>query len=157
MGRQREVDTLLTQVVRLSRLLQRLKQCGPPGGSYDRSGNVLLLVINRLGPLRVADLATTCHVDASTVSRQAAELVREGLLRREADPGDGRASLLALTDAGEDMVAELVDRRREFFTDVVSGWSSAEIESFLSQLTRFVDDIEHHIGAPDDLHSKVGA
>ena len=156
MGRQQEVDTLLTQVVRLSRLLQRLKQSGP-GGSYDRSGNVLLLVINRLGPLRVADLATTCHVDASTVSRQAAELVREGLLRREADPGDGRASLLGLTDAGEDMVAELVRRRREFFTDVVSGWSSAEIESFLTQLSRFTDDIEHRMGTPDDLHSKVGA
>ena len=151
-----DVDPLLTQVIRFSRLMQRLKQSGP-GGSYDRSGNVLLLVINRVGPLRVADLASTCHVDASTVSRQAAELVREGLLRREADPADGRASLLALTEAGEDLVAELVRRRREFFADVVSGWSSAEIESFLAQLTRFVDDVEHRLETADTTASKVDA
>jgi len=156
MARQRDVDTLLTQVIRLSRLLQRLKQCGP-GGSYDRSGNVLLLVINRLGPLRVADLAATCHVDASTVSRQASELVREGLLHRMADPADGRASLLALTQAGVELVAELIRRRQEFFTDVVSGWTSAEIESFLTQLARFVDDIEHRLGAPDEIPATVNA
>jgi len=152
-----DVDPLLTQVIRFTRLMHRLKQSGP-GGSYDRSGNVLLMVIDRLGPLRVADLATTCHVDASTISRQAAELVTEGLLRREADPGDGRASLLALTDAGEDMVAELVRRRREFFTNVVSGWSPSDIESFLAQLTRFTDDMEDRIGSPETTSSsKVDA
>jgi DNA-binding MarR family transcriptional regulator len=155
--RRRNVEPLLTQVIRLSRLLHRLKGTGPDG-SYGRSGNVLLLVVNRLGPLRVADLATTCHVDASTVSRQAAELVGEGLLRREADPADGRASLLALTPRGEEYVAQLIQARREFFSDVVSDWSAAEVESFLAQLTRFVDDIERRVGgAADPVPSKVDA
>jgi DNA-binding MarR family transcriptional regulator len=155
--RRRDVEPLLTQVVRLSRLLHRLKNTGPDG-SYGRSGNVLLLVVDRLGPLRVADLATTCHVDASTVSRQAAELVREGLLRREADPGDGRSSLLALTPRGEEQVAAIIQRRREFFSDVVSDWTNAEVESFLTQLTRFVNDIERRVGSPaDHLPSKVDA
>ena len=153
----RNVEPLLTQVIRLSRLLHRLKNTGPDG-SYGRSGNVLLLVVDRLGPLRVADLATTCHVDASTVSRQAAELVREGLLRREADPADGRASLLALTPRGEEQVAELIERRRQFFSDVVADWTATEVDSFLGQLTRFVDDIERRVGsAPESLPSKVDA
>lgn len=153
----RDVEPLLTQVVRLSRLLHRLKSTGPDGSS-GRSGNVLLLVVDRLGPLRVADLATTCHVDASTVSRQAAELVREGLLRRESDPEDGRASLLALTPRGEEQVAQLIQRRREFFSDVVSDWTTAEVDAFLAQLTRFVDNIERRVGsAADSLPSKVNA
>jgi len=150
----RNTDPLVTQVVRLSRLLQRLKSW-PPGGTYDRSANVLLLVIHRLGPQRVADLATTCHVDASTVSRQAADLVREGLLRRESDPRDGRASLMALTSVGEDQVAHLIERRREFFEEVVADWDRKELESFLALLTRFVDDIELLIGVVDPVPAKV--
>lgn len=152
----RDVDSLLTQVVRLSRLLHRLKN-NTPSGTSDRSANILLLVVDRLGPLRVADLASTCQVDASTVSRQAADLVRAGLLRREADPQDGRASLMVLTAAGQEQVADLVQRRRQFFQQVVSHWTAAELESFLSQLTRFIDDVEQHAGAVAPQPSKVDA
>lgn len=136
------VEPLLVQVTRMSRLLHRLK-ASTPGGSYDRSANVLLLVIDRAGPLRIADLATTCYVDASTVSRQAAELVREGLLHRQADPQDGRASLMELTEAGGKHVAYIKQHRREFFEQVVSDWEPEAVGTFLDLLTRFVDDIEH--------------
>ncbi|MBA2532518.1 MAG: MarR family transcriptional regulator [Nocardioidaceae bacterium] len=139
-----DVEPLLVQVSRMSRLLHRLKG-STPGGSYDRSANVLLLVIDRVGPLRIADLATTCHVDASTVSRQAAELVREGLVHRQADPQDGRASLMALTTAGAKHVAYIKQRRREFFEQVVSGWEPQTVDVFLALLTRFVDDIEQRV------------
>ncbi len=152
----RDVDPLLTQVARMSRLLHRLKT-GLPSGTADRSANVLLLIVDRLGPLRVADLASSCHVDASTVSRQAADLVRAGLLRREADPLDGRASLMALTPAGDEQVAEMMRRRREFFQQVVSDWTVAELDTFLAQLTRFIDDIEHHVETVDPQLSKVNA
>lgn len=152
----RDIDPLLSQVVRLSRLLHRLKN-STPSRTADRSANILLLVVDRLGPLRVADLANTCHVDASTVSRQAADLVRAGLLQREADPEDGRASLMALTPAGHQQVADLMARRREFFQQVVADWTAAELASFLDQLTRFTDDIERQVDAADAPLSKVEA
>ncbi len=152
----RNVDPLLTQLVRLSRLLHRLKSSGPSGPA-DRSANILLMVVERLGPMRVADLANTCHVDASTVSRQAADLVQAGLLRREADPQDGRASLMALTSAGRQQVKVLTKRRREFFQRVVADWPSEELDRFLDQLTHFIDDIERHVDAVDPQLSKVQA
>ncbi len=148
-----DVDPLLNQVSRMSRLLHRLRN-STPGGTYDRSANLLLLVIDRSGPLRVADLATTCYVDASTVSRQAAELVREGLLRREADPQDGRASPMALTEAGNKHVAYIKTLRREFFEHVISDWEPKELDNFLGLLTRFIDGIEQRTDPP---HVKVNA
>jgi len=155
-ARKDQADPLLTQVSRLSRLLQRLKNC-TPSPSHDRSANILLLVIHREGPLRVADLAGACYLDASTVSRQAAELVGDGLLRREADPVDGRASLLALTGAGQRQVAELMRRRREFFEHVVADWDAPDLDAFLALLTRFVDDVEARVSAVEASPQKVQA
>ncbi len=151
MTKRGDIDALLRQVVRLSRVLHRLKG-SDTSRTYDRSANVLLLLVDQVGPLRVADLAASCHVDASTVSRQAAELVREGLLRRQADPADGRASLMALTVAGRRQVADLIRRRREFFAQVVADWDVGELGEFLSMLTRFVDDIELQVGATGLRH-----
>ncbi len=78
-------------------------------------------------------------------------------MRRESDPRDGRASLMALTSVGEDQVAHLIERRREFFEEVVADWDHKELESFLALLTRFVDDIELLIGVVDPVPAKVEA
>lgn len=135
-------DELIDQIVRLQRVVHRLKQSPPGGSGGDRSAHVLLLMVHHRGPLRVADLAGACFVDASTVSRQAAELVRDGLLRREADPEDGRASLMALTEAGHEHVQAMFARRRTFFSQVVRDWETEDLLAFQAYLRRFVDDVE---------------
>jgi len=135
---------LVTEVVRLQRIIHRLKQ-NPPGGgpgSADRSAHVLLFTIFRAGPMRLSDLASAVYMDASTVSRQAAQLVAEGLLTREPHPVDGRASVMALSDAGRSLVQTLFDRRRDFFERTVEDWSVADLTAFTDLLRRFVDDTE---------------
>ena len=59
----------------------------------------MLKCLQTEGPLRAGALADCLQSDPSTVSRQVAALVKDGLLERRADPDDGRASLLVLTDA----------------------------------------------------------
>jgi DNA-binding MarR family transcriptional regulator len=49
---------------------------------------------------RSSDLAARAGLDPSTVSRAVAGLVTQGLVTREADPHDGRATLLVVTPAG---------------------------------------------------------
>ena len=44
--------------------------------------------------------------DPSTVSRQVASLVKAGLVERQADPDDGRASILVPTELGRAKVRE---------------------------------------------------
>lgn len=91
------------------------------------------------GPMRASALAECVQSDPSTVSRQVAALVKDGLLERRADPEDGRASLLALTPKADDILAEHDEIRLDFFADMLSDWSDAELRQFAAMLGRFTD------------------
>jgi DNA-binding MarR family transcriptional regulator len=106
------------------------------GVGHDRSA-MLLLFLLLPGPLRPGALAEASFADPSTISRQVAELVRRGFVRREPDPSDGRASLLAITDAGREVCERLRTMRRDLFAAAVDGWSDDELATFASLLGRF--------------------
>src|SRR5690349_22300310 len=54
-------------------------------GGFDRSAIVLLKNLVAMGPSRSSALAAAVHSDPSTISRQVAALVRDGLVERRAD------------------------------------------------------------------------
>lgn len=139
--------SLVDEVIRLQRIIHRLKQSPPGAGSADRSAHMLLMTIADTDPMRLSDLATAVHVDASTVSRQAAQLVAEQLLVREPHPEDGRASVVALSDAGRAVVDAIKERRRAFFEQTVRDWSEGDLRAFTAALHRFVDDTERAYAA----------
>jgi DNA-binding MarR family transcriptional regulator len=148
-------DYLINQVIRLQRAIHRLKNTNTDSA---RSAHAILLLISMHGPLRVADLAVKMCVDASTVSRQTAWLVNDGLLQRTSDPADGRASVLALTERGKSVASEVAERRRELFTRVIHDWSGRDLQTFGSLLRRFVDGLDAQPplgGAP--LSSSTGS
>ncbi|MYS19806.1 MarR family transcriptional regulator [Streptomyces sp. SID4948] len=89
------------------------------------------------GPMRASALSASVQSDLSTVSRQVATLVTRGLLVRRADPVDGRACLLVVTDAGRAVIAEHERARLAFFEEVLSGWSPEERGRFAHLLERF--------------------
>ncbi|WP_328953446.1 MarR family winged helix-turn-helix transcriptional regulator [Kitasatospora purpeofusca] len=94
----------------------------------------------RTGPGSAADLGRGIGLDRTTVTRRADRLERTGLLERRPDPADGRATLLALTDDGHDIVA--VTRRR-LAADIetsLAGWPPAEARTFARLLRRFLDE-----------------
>jgi len=66
------------------------------------------------GALRLSDLGKRLGIAPSTLTRNLARLEERGLIRKEADPIDRRAQLVALTDAGFDAASE-VRRQEETF------------------------------------------
>jgi DNA-binding MarR family transcriptional regulator len=113
----------------------------------DRSAVMLLKTLAHLGPSRSSALATAVHSDPSTVSRQIAVLVRDGLVERRADPVDGRASVLVPTEAGLELLEE---QRRRFglaLARVVRQWAPEDVDKFLELLDRFVADHERNLPA----------
>jgi DNA-binding MarR family transcriptional regulator len=140
-------EYVMSQVIRMQRAIQRLKNTDAHSA---RSAHVILLMISMEGPMRVADLAVRMCVDASTMSRQTAWLVNDGLLRRTSDPADGRASVLALTERGESVAAAVAERRRELFTRIIQDWTPRDVHTFGSLLSRFVEGLEaqHPLSAP---------
>ena len=63
------------------------------------------------GPMRVTALAARQGVTQPTMTTLVHSLERDGLVVRMPDPADGRAALVRLTDAGENLVRE---RRRQY-------------------------------------------
>jgi DNA-binding MarR family transcriptional regulator len=140
MDRAASEEQLATEVSTLLRLMHPVKAAaareGGPGVGHDRSAMLLLFPLMH-APQRPGALAEISHADPSTISRQVAELVRHGLVRREPDPSDGRASLLAITDAGREVCERVRTMRRELLATAVAGWTDSELGTLAVLLNRF--------------------
>ncbi len=89
--------------LKIRRLARRVTQIydealAPHGLTIGQLG--LLAALRRREGLSINNLAERLSADASTISRLVRPLEAAGLLVLEADPGDGRARLVRLTDAG---------------------------------------------------------
>ncbi len=74
----------------------------------------LLGYMHARGELSQADLQRHLEVDGATITRQVKQMEAEGLLQRRTDPKDNRFTLVALTDAGREMISALIERGQEF-------------------------------------------
>ncbi|HEY0816462.1 MAG TPA: MarR family transcriptional regulator, partial [Pseudonocardia sp.] len=79
-----------------------------------------------------------------TVSRSLPALERDGLVRRRADDGDGRTSLLALTGEGEALMAETRAWLDARWAQLWAGLSTEEQRAapgLLTKLAGFFDEL----------------
>jgi DNA-binding MarR family transcriptional regulator len=74
------------------------------------TANLALGTLDREGPARVTALAAAASIRQPAMTELVQRLERQGLVTRVDDPGDGRAALVTITDAGR---ALLADQRRE--------------------------------------------
>lgn len=95
----------------------------------------LLVRLEEAGPQRATELAGYFGVGKATMSRQLHALEDLGLVAREPDPADGRASLVRITAEGEARFGRVRDARRERYVRKLAGWDRAEI-SELARLLR---------------------
>jgi DNA-binding MarR family transcriptional regulator len=138
-----QIESLVENLVSLMRSFGKARARMIAAAEHDIEWSAYLLlrcIANSGEPRRAAELADALQSDPSTVSRQVAALVRDGHLERRADPADGRASLLALTPQGQNLLAEHDRIRLEHFARVVDGWSHADVKRLVALLERFNRD-----------------
>jgi DNA-binding MarR family transcriptional regulator len=133
----------LLQFARLSGRAKSMLSVGDLGAEF--SALLLLFPLLHMGPLRVTDLAEVKQADPSTVSRQAAQLVKAGLARREADPVDGRASRLAVTPAGVAACGRLRAARHALLSEMLSEWPADRVAAFADLFRQFNSSVEAHL------------
>lgn len=102
----------------------------------------LLVKLVKDGPKRAKDLAEMMCADQSTVSRQVAALVKAGLIEREADPEDGRASILVPTELGLQRVQEHFQDRGKAVEPIIGDWPAADRRQFRRLLQRYTATLE---------------
>jgi DNA-binding MarR family transcriptional regulator len=139
------VASVTDSFIDLQRTVRRSKArlLAAAGNDVESATHLLLHTLQSDGPMRASALAASVHSDLSTVSRQVAALVSRGLLERRADQHDGRACVLAVTDAGRAAVAEHERGRQAFFDEVLAEWSADEVRQFAAQLERFTAAYDH--------------
>lgn len=110
------------------------------GEAVDELTYPILSALARTGPRSAADLAPDAGLDRSGVTRRASRLEAAGLIRREPDPTDRRASLLVLTDEGEHAVAELRERLAAHIAASLNSWPPGDARTFARHLRRFITE-----------------
>lgn len=71
----------------------------------------LLAAVEQIGPARTSDLARLDSSTQPTITVQLQRAEQDGWVRRTADPSDGRASLVELTDAGRGVLRDVRSAR----------------------------------------------
>lgn len=137
-----ELGRALSRVIRMGTRIKAHVSAQNSGQRTEWSSFVVLAALDHAGPLRTSALAEAMHSDPSTVSRQAAHMVDSGLLERRQDPADGRACLLAVTPAGERLLASHRRIRDEFFADLMTDWSDRDRHRLGVLLDRLADELE---------------
>jgi DNA-binding MarR family transcriptional regulator len=144
-------DVELAQAERVSAALTGLHRQSASVASQlakfgvDKTSFVLLGNLSANGPMRSSALAEAVFADPSTISRQVAALVRDGLVERQADPEDGRASLLAVTAKGTEVIERNCRRRNAAVAGMLADWSPEDRERFVELFERFVADHEQYL------------
>ncbi|MDH6705057.1 DNA-binding MarR family transcriptional regulator [Kitasatospora sp. MAA19] len=101
----------------------------------------LLGYVEQAGPVRVTDVGVHFAVGKATVSRQIRALEELGLVAREADPQDGRAALVSLTEDGRRRYLAARDVRMRRVRELLGNWSRGDVDRFAELLHRFNDVI----------------
>ena len=124
-------DSLAELVPRLARMIANALESDPAVALTLRQYRLLERLWER--PHRTSELATTVHVSQPTASGVIATLENRGFVARSSDPRDRRATLIAITPAGEAMLAVARDRVRERL-ERITGAVQADDAALLARL-----------------------
>ncbi|MEU5716813.1 MarR family transcriptional regulator [Streptomyces sp. NPDC020403] len=132
----------------LGRHLQPSAPRSRRGGGLDRSAYTLLSRIRMQGPMSIGQLSDAFGLDASTLNRQTAAMLRAGLVERIPDPDGGIARKFRITDEGQrGLDAERAENIRGL-ERVMEEWAPEEVADFAGYLKRLNIDIENLDGRP---------
>lgn len=110
--------------------------------SLERALFPLLVVIDKLGPIGVVDLADRIGRDYTTVSRQVAKLESLGLVKRKADTKDRRIRETVISPEGKAMTRAVDAARERIGRRVFKEWDPRDIDDLVRLMRKFADAIK---------------
>ncbi|WP_433601488.1 MarR family winged helix-turn-helix transcriptional regulator [Nocardia sp. CA-135953] len=137
-----ELTRLVFELTLLSRhfptsLLRR------PGFQLDRSAYLILTRLEMDFSLSLRELSEAFQLDISTINRQVAAMLKQGLVERVPDPDGGIARKIRASAKGQELVTADREQSQEGIGAVVADWTSADIAQLNGLISRFNMSIEH--------------
>jgi DNA-binding MarR family transcriptional regulator len=103
-----------------------------------------LAVLGRIideGPTTAAALAAGEHVTQQAIAQSLATLKQRGLVQKQADPSDGRKSLVTATAAGRELRESLTVSREEWLTRAIDAAVKPEERTLLREAIELIERI----------------
>lgn len=115
------------------------------GGSALEPGQFdALELIVPVESVRMGDLAEAMHIDPSTATRAVQRLIRDGLVERAANCGDGRVVYISATEKGHRLHGQVIERRGEVIRVIMDQFDDDErlqLATFLERFTIALDTV----------------
>lgn len=135
-------DALISIVSAMNRPQRDEELIRNAGIRLDRALFPLLVMIERLGPIGVVELADRAGRDYTTVSRQVAKLDSLGLVERHALPTDGRVRVASVTPKGKAMTDALDAAREKMARELFKSWDKQDFDNLVELMRRLGDAID---------------
>jgi DNA-binding MarR family transcriptional regulator len=101
----------------------------------------LLVIIDKLGPIGVVELADRVGRDYTTVSRQVAKLESLALVERKAGASDRRVKESAITPKGRAMTRAVDVAREKIGRRILKSWDPSDVEQLVRLMRKFADAV----------------
>lgn len=103
---------------------------------------VLACLVKREDGLSQKEIRDIFPVSKSTMSKNIDSLVQKGYLRKEKDPEDKRATLIYLTEKGEEVEGIIRETNREVEKTMLEDFSETEEEELRDYLVKMLNSLE---------------
>ncbi len=103
-----------------------------------------LAVLSVIDGLLISELAVYAVVEKSTLSRALDKLEEEGLVRRQTDPNDSRATRIFITEAGRAAFDRLWPTMAASYERMFRGISREERAAFIVVLQKILQNVRQH-------------
>jgi DNA-binding MarR family transcriptional regulator len=130
-----DIDELAQQ---LDDAVVALRAATLPRAGLSLTAAATLARLQRSGPARLTELASAEGVSQPSMTALIARLADQGLVRRAADPHDGRAVVLTLTPAGGEVLAQRRAERTRQITGPLAGLSDDDVRRIADALPALI-------------------
>lgn len=142
------VEALVEEIFLFGRALKHAMTTEVDDSGLASASVGVLAVLATEGECRQTELANRLCISQSALSRQIAELVEMGMVVRHADPDDGRASRIRVSESGTARISRIRERRAARLRDLLGDWSEDEALLALRSIRHLKDTFT------DDAHGR---
>lgn len=142
----RSLHGSLLEIVAVMNRPQRDEEMVKAAGiSLDRALFPLLVLVERLGPIGVVELADRVGRDHTTVSRQISKLEQLGLLDRRDGERDRRVKEAVVTQKGKTMTDRVDEAREKIGRAIFATWDEQDVDDLVRLVGKFAEDIKQSV------------
>ncbi|TCP65583.1 MarR family transcriptional regulator [Sphingomonas sp. PP-CE-1G-424] len=140
----RELHRALIDIVSVMNQPQRDEAMVREAGiALDRALFPLLVMVERLEPIGIVDLADRVGRDYTTVSRQVTKLEGLGFVERRSSATDGRVRAAVITASGKALTDKIDMTRETMARRIFADWKKQDVSDLTRLMRRFADAVQN--------------